>query len=126
MIYCEILDQNADILCLQEVDRLEKLLPVLENAGFACHYESGPGKKHGCLVAFKKTRFTKIQTSIVQYDSEEVHTEGESIYRRGSSFKTKNIGLIVALKEELTGRRFVVATTHLFWHPRYLNYEFAC
>ncbi|CAK5280252.1 unnamed protein product [Mycena citricolor] len=118
MIQEEILYQDADILCLQEVDGLDKLLPVLEKEGYRHHYASGPGKKHGCLIAFKNT-YEKIGDRLVLYDEQDVRRDGEDKFRRGSSFRTKNIGSLVALRcvSDET-RSVIVGTTHLFWHPR--------
>ncbi|KAK7463675.1 RNA exonuclease ngl2, variant 2 [Stygiomarasmius scandens] len=122
MLYRELLSQEADILCLQEVDRLEKLLPVLEKAGYSHRYASGPRKKHGCLIAFKKDTYEEVGLRLVHYDDEEIRSEGSDIARKGASFRTKNIGHIVALRNNKDDFGLVVATTHLFWHPRY-TYE---
>ncbi|KAK0208258.1 Endonuclease/exonuclease/phosphatase [Desarmillaria ectypa] len=123
MIYRELMSQDADILCLQEVDRLEKVLPVLDAASYSHHYAAGPKKKHGCLIAFKTSLYSKVGDRKVEYDHEEVRDDVEGIGRKGASFRTKNIGSIVALKSTTDENRgVVVATTHLFWHPRY-TYE---
>jgi RNA exonuclease NGL2 len=52
---------------------------------------------------------------------------------RGSSRRTKNIALIVALRRKSTTRSnnrdvagYIVATTHLFWHPRYIYERVRC
>ncbi|KAJ7181744.1 Endonuclease/exonuclease/phosphatase [Mycena crocata] len=122
MLHTEILAQNADIMCLQEVDTLDKLLPVLEGAGYNHHFIAGPGKKHGCLVAFKKT-YEKLDARLIHYDEQHVRSEGDENTRRGSSFRTRNIGSLVALKNLAhEGEGVVVGTTHLFWHPKY-TYE---
>ncbi|KAF8641035.1 hypothetical protein AX17_000680 [Amanita inopinata Kibby_2008] len=123
MLHCEILSQNADIVCLQEVDRLEKLMPILEAAGYSHHYAVGLGKKHGCLIAFKKKMFTKVSDHLVHYDEGEVRTTGDDRARRGQSCCTKNIASLVALKNvDSNSQGLIVATTHLFWHPKY-TYE---
>ncbi|KAJ7038106.1 Endonuclease/exonuclease/phosphatase [Mycena alexandri] len=111
MLHAEVLAQNADIMCLQEVDSLEKLLPTLEAAQYNYHYVAGPGKKHGCLIR------------VIYYDEQHVRSEGDEKVRRGSSFRTRNIGSIVALKNiSNEGEGVVIGTTHLFWHPKY-TYE---
>lgn len=128
--------QNADILCLQvsvsrfnlhsltpfqEVDRLDRLLPVLEEAGYSHSYASGPAKPHGCLVAFKRDTFRKVNEKVIQYDDVEVRDDatGMSLEARiASTHQTKNIGFLVALERvgpKRTG--YIIATTHLFWHP---------
>ncbi|KAL0580365.1 RNA exonuclease ngl2 [Marasmius crinis-equi] len=120
MIYREILACKADVLCLQEVDRLEKLLPILEKAGYSHHYTSGPRKLHGCLIAYNRNLYEVTGQHTVYYDEQEVHWSGEEKYRRASSFRTKNIGHLISLKSKQGEKGVVVATTHLFWHPKYV------
>ncbi|KAJ7169963.1 Endonuclease/exonuclease/phosphatase [Mycena filopes] len=118
MLHAEVLAQDADIMCLQEVDSLDKLLPTLEAANYNHHYVAGPGKKHGCLVGFKKN-YEKLEDRAIHYDEQSVRSEGDDTARRGSSFRTRNIGSIVALKDlSNEGEGFVIGTTHLFWHPK--------
>ncbi|KIJ68350.1 hypothetical protein HYDPIDRAFT_165219 [Hydnomerulius pinastri MD-312] len=127
MIHAEILSHDADILCMQEVDRLDKLLPMLENAGYSHTYTAGPGKPHGCLVAYKQNMFQKADAQMIQYDNLEVRLDAEASTeaRIGSSHRTTNIASIVALERlgsESEKKGYIVATTHLFWHPAY-TYE---
>ncbi|KAH7931087.1 endonuclease exonuclease phosphatase [Leucogyrophana mollusca] len=120
MIHAEVLSHEADILCLQEVDRLERLLPVLETAGYDHTYAAGLGKKHGCLIAYRKDKYSKVGEKVVQYDLQEVREDGSENARIGSSHTTRNIGSLVALARlDAEGDGLVVATTHLFWHPAY-------
>ncbi|KAL1737944.1 Endonuclease/exonuclease/phosphatase, partial [Schizophyllum fasciatum] len=124
MWYNELLCQDADILCLQETDRLDKLVPLLEKAGYATHYRAGVRKLHGCLIAYKKDRFSLVGERQVFYDNEIVN-EREGISEEagiGKTFRTNNTAPIVALKENNGEGGVFVATTHLFWHPRY-TYE---
>ncbi|KAI0830708.1 Endonuclease/exonuclease/phosphatase [Trametes gibbosa] len=118
MLYREIASHKADICCMQEVDRTEKLFPELEKAGYAWVYALGPRKKHGCLIAFRKDAYQCVRRKVVVYDEQDVRVEGEEQARRGSSFRTKNIGSLVALRKlDAEGDGVIVATTHLFWHP---------
>ncbi|KAI0639798.1 Endonuclease/exonuclease/phosphatase [Trametes polyzona] len=118
MLYREIASHNADICCLQEVDRMEKLFPELEKAGYAWVYAAGPRKKHGCLIAFRKDAYECVRQRVVTYDEQDVRAAGAEQARRGSSFRTKNIGSLVALRRiGAEGDGVIVATTHLFWHP---------
>jgi RNA exonuclease NGL2 len=110
-------------LSAQEVDRLEKLTPVIKKAGYKMIYKAGHRKKHGLLIAYRDAKYSQISDRVVFYDEEEVRDgEGER-YRRGSSIWTKNIGSLAALKSEGSEENgLIIATTHLFWHPRY-TYE---
>lgn len=123
MICGEIISSDADILCLQEVDRLDKLTPALKKAGYTTIHRAGYRKKHGLLVAYRATKYSKVSDHVVIYDEEEVRDGAEEGYRRGTSIRTRNIGFLVALKATNSEENgLIVATTHLFWHPRY-TYE---
>ncbi|KAH6917297.1 Endonuclease/exonuclease/phosphatase [Coprinopsis sp. MPI-PUGE-AT-0042] len=123
LIHEEIARLDADVFCMQEVDRLERLGPMLEKAGYSFRFATGPKKRHGCLIAYKASLFELEGERIVFYDDEEVRLEGTEEQKKGKSFVTKNIALIVSLRriDGLLGG-LVVGTTHLFWHPRY-TYE---
>jgi len=124
MLFKEILSADADILCLQEVDRLEKLIPVLEEARYAHVYAAGPKKKHGCLIGFRKDTLEIRDQFVLHYDDTDAHADGaEPSLSKGLSHRTKNIANVVALeKVGQPSEGYVVATTHLFWHPSY-TYE---
>jgi RNA exonuclease NGL2 len=101
------------------VDRTEKLFPVLQRAGYSYVYKTGHKKKHGSLIAFRKEMFEKVEDRTLYYDEQEVRLNGEAATRRGSSFFTKNIANLVALRKlDKDDQGFIVATTHLFWHPK--------
>lgn len=105
---------------IQEVDRLDTLIPLLDSANYSHTYASGPRKKHGCLIAYRTALYEKTGQTTIHYDDTYVRSEGTDVFRRGGSFRTKNIGLVVALKRTgAVDERVVIATTHLFWHPRY-------
>lgn len=124
MIHAEILSHSADIMCLQEVDRLEKLSSTLEQAGYSFAYAAGPGKQHGCLIAYKQNKYSRVDELIIEYDKQEVHEDSSHPATRiGSSRITKNIGFMVALAEVGADHQgVIIATTHLFWHPAF-TYE---
>ena len=96
---------------------------MLEQAGYSHVYASGPHKSHGCLVAFKRNLYTLESHKAIHYDDQDVPLAGFESHCRGSSFRTRNIASLVALRLiDDTTKGIVVATTHLFWHPRY-TYE---
>ncbi|KAF9240862.1 endonuclease exonuclease phosphatase [Melanogaster broomeanus] len=127
MIHAEVLSHDADILCMQEVDRLDKLLPVLDSAGYSHTYAAASGKLHGCLIAYRRHTFQRVHAEMIEYDNLEVHQNPalSPEARIGSSHRTTNIGNIVALQRlgsDSGNKGYIVATTHLFWHPAY-TYE---
>ncbi|KAG8872542.1 hypothetical protein FRB97_007558 [Tulasnella sp. 331] len=136
MLTREILTYDPDIACLQEVDRLEKHLPVFSKAGYAHVYASGPAKRHGCLILYKEEMFEKGVEKTVFYDDTDltqfldgpshiledlkdpaIFSQPPMSPRIGSSIKTKNIASIVALARKDGHPGCVIATTHTFWHP---------
>jgi RNA exonuclease NGL2 len=100
-------------------------LPILDKAGYSHRYAAGPGKKHGCVIAFKRQIFEQAFERVVFYDEQDIRDASEEKTRRGLSFKTRNLGLILALRyrhNPLHG--VIVATTHLFWHPEFVLHPF--
>ncbi|KAH8102431.1 Endonuclease/exonuclease/phosphatase [Cristinia sonorae] len=124
MLYREILEHKADICCLQEVDRTEKVFPVLDKAGYGHVHVAGPLKKHGCTIAFRREILDRYAEKRILYDEQEIRQTGKGdLAKRGISFRTKNVANLVALKwKDCEDDGVIVATTHLFWHPSY-TYE---
>ena len=92
---------------------------MLENAGYAYHYSSGPGKKHGCMIAFKKSLYSMVSDKVIHYDQYVPMDSDSGRSLTGNTFKTRNIGLLVALQSrDQESEGLIVATTHLFWHPK--------
>ncbi|KAI9445288.1 Endonuclease/exonuclease/phosphatase [Lactarius indigo] len=101
MLFNEILSSDADILCLQEVDRLEKLIPVLEEAKYG-------HKKHGSLIAFRGDSYKIHGNIVICYDDIDVRLDGSESSRKG-------LTNVVALEKIADpGEGYIVATTHLF------------
>lgn len=91
---------------------------MLGEAGYSFVYKAGPRKKHGSLIAYRKNSFELVDDRQVFYDEQEVRQDGDEKECRGSSFYTKNIANLVALRRLDSNEGFFVGTTHLFWHPR--------
>ena len=94
---------------------------MLEKAGYAYVFKAGHRKKHGCLVAYRKDMFEKVDERTLYYDEAAVRLNADGPARHGSSRITKNIANLVALRRvDDANQGFFVATTHLFWHPLYV------
>lgn len=129
---------------LQEVDQLSALSPHLTT--YSVTTGSGRKKRHGLVILHRTTVFDLAGKELVYLDEAEVREGGgdgeqEARRRRAGTRETKNIGLMVALKDK-KGKggvvssshqflrrerrltrivlRQIVATCHLFWHPLYL------
>lgn len=103
------------------MDRLDKLLPTFHEAGFNETFGCGRGKKHGCMILHRAERFETIAERIVFYDEvpvRKLESQEDGINTFGLSHRTRNIGLLVALKDRINAAAppVIVATTHLFWH----------
>lgn len=95
---------------------------MLKKAGYSHVYKAGNRKKHGSVIAYRNDLFEEAGDRRVLYDEEEVRPGLSEQARRGSSFFTKNIGNLVALKRVDNQKEgFIIATTHLFWHPRQVH-----
>lgn len=101
----------------------EKLLPTLHAAGYQETFAAGPGKRHGCMIAYRDSLFQMTEYSMIEYDNLAMREDGEGGCK-GSSRLTRNIALIGALasrKDDQQG--YLVATTHLFWHPALVTFK---
>ncbi|KAK5852605.1 hypothetical protein PBY51_006457 [Eleginops maclovinus] len=116
-LLAEIRQQDADILCLQEVqeDHYEKQIkPALQALGYQCEYKKRTGSKpDGCAVIFKSSRLSLLSSNPVEY------------FRSGDALLDRdNVGLVVLLRPNDSGIQsdpsaFVcVANTHLLYNPR--------
>ncbi|BEI93890.1 uncharacterized protein CcaverHIS019_0603490 [Cutaneotrichosporon cavernicola] len=111
---------ETDVICLQECDRLPDMRAAVP--GHEAIEARGPGKLHGLVVLYRTARWRVRASRAVQLDLEHLNP-GEGAEARGGSRATKNMCLIVALEDTSTpGKGIVVATTHLFWHPKF-EYE---
>ena len=71
------------------------------------------------MIAFKKTQYSMVSDKVIYYDQYVPMDNDPGRFLTGNTFKTRNIGLLVALQslnQESEG--LIVATTHLFWHPK--------
>lgn len=113
----EIRQHDADIICLQEVqkDHYEtQIKPALQALGYQCEYKKRTGKKpDGCAVIFKSSRLSLLSSNPVEY------------FRPGDVLLDRdNVGLVVLLQpNDAAGRSdpssfICVANTHLLYNPR--------
>ncbi|XP_032818945.1 protein angel homolog 2 [Petromyzon marinus] len=113
---------NADVLCLQEVQKdhyIDQLKPHLIKLGYSCHYKMRTGDKNdGCAICFKRSRFSLRSWHAVEY------------YRPGVSLMDRdNVGTIAVLQplpQEGTSSApyaqfppsVCIANTHLLFNPK--------
>lgn len=112
----EILQHDADILCLQEVQEdhfKNQIRPALQARGYQCEYKKRTGHKpDGCAIIFKTSRLSLLSSNPVEY------------FRPGDALLDRdNVGLVLLLRpnssEDQSDPSFIcVANTHLLYNPR--------
>lgn len=103
---------NADIVCLQEVDRPLQDLGLQEYEQVRA--QRPDGRADGCIIAWKKGSFTLVTSEVISFDNHVPSTSGSDTER----FRRGNCAAIAELRRSSSkGPRstFLVATTHLCW-----------
>mmetsp|Transcript_32842 Transcript_32842/g.42183 ORF Transcript_32842/g.42183 Transcript_32842/m.42183 type:complete len:463 (+) Transcript_32842:18-1406(+) len=138
----EILQSNADIICLQEceVEVMDTILrPELASHGFEGFIQRKNGKNEGVTIFYRKSTTDfggKVAFNLKATVSIQIPDEVEKHYRHQQDSDRKSfpygspswrfiqnlmnrpgVGLSLLLEEERTKNMFWVATTHLYWHP---------
>lgn len=121
-IKSELEEFDADIVCLQEVEKhhfLKEILNFLESLGYDCIYKKRTGnnvnKPDGVLIAYKKEKYRLV-------------TESKVEYFRGtfSPVNQDNVGIITILKpfssnsetSEDDSSCICIVNTHLLYNPK--------
>lgn len=75
------------------------------------------------MIAYLTSLYEEVGHSTVFYDDLWVN-EGLKDHdgRKEQTRLTKNIGLVAGLRRLNSSTGFIIATTHLFWHPRYASF----
>lgn len=115
-IVSELLQNRADIICLQEVesDHLYSLYrPRLARHGYECVYKKKTGFKiDGCAIFYKSRLFHLLTHKGVEFN----RTDLTSLLNRD------NVGIIAVLKPKFNCNsetsQLVIANTHLVFNPR--------
>ena len=135
--------EEADILCLQEVD-MDEIGASLRQLGWegveTPRQRNGGGsgtKIDSCIVYADPQHWKIVEHKVVTFDDlatlstsklQQQNVESTVLCIASSnlqglqqSFLRRNVGLIVRLQDIHTGKTFVLAHTHLFWNP---NFEY--
>ncbi|CAH6778946.1 2',5'-phosphodiesterase 12 [Phodopus roborovskii] len=129
LIQKELAGYNADILCLQEVDRAvftDSLVPALDAFGLAGVFRI---KQHEGLATFyRKSKFSLLSQHDISFqealESDPLHKElleklalnplaQEKVLQRSSVLQ---ISVLQSTKD--SSKKICVANTHLYWHPK--------
>lgn len=108
----ELLDDKADIICLQEVEleHLHSLYgPRLAKSGYECLYKKRSGCKiDGCAIFYKSETFTLLQYQGVEFNRSDV----------SQLLNRDNVGIIAVLQPPAKTPPLVIANTHLLFNPK--------
>ncbi|XP_039145540.1 carbon catabolite repressor protein 4 homolog 3-like [Dioscorea cayenensis subsp. rotundata] len=105
LICNEICKWNADLVCLQEVDRFYDILSVMKREGYAGKYKRRTGgTRDGCAVLWKEERFQLM--------------EAENIEFADFGLRDNVAQLFVFEMCEADSRRIVIGNIHVLFNPK--------
>lgn len=122
------LENLADILCLQEVDRYEEFYHgQMKKRGWHIAWKRRTGdrkiKHDGCAVMWRD-QWTLIRKMDIELNDvgnmENIMSDLEDKHENERWWERDNVGLCVLLECD-SGRRIIVCTAHLFWNEKYAD-----
>lgn len=127
----ELVGYNADIICLQECDRkvfIDHLLPIFEIEGFVGVMKTKGQVPEGTAIFYRKNKFTLVASHDIELsDSLKNSPLNKELYDKvcqseGLKDRVLNrqtsLQIMILQSTEDAGKNLLVATTHLFWHPK--------
>ncbi|KAK9456971.1 Endonuclease/exonuclease/phosphatase [Dipodascopsis uninucleata] len=128
----EIMEYDADILCVQEVDAAtydDFLLPIFEPKGYQGFFwpktraktmsESERQRVDGCVTLFKTSSFKLLEQHPIEFNQLALKKEDfkkcPDIYNRVMT--RDHIAIVCFLEHVKTGNRLILANAHLHWDP---------
>jgi len=130
----EILNYNADIVCLQEVetgqyeDWFKAQMATGEYEGVfypksraRTMDEQGRKIVDGCATFFKPSRFTLLDSTVIEF--QQIAMQKDEFRRAGEIFNRvmtrDNIAVLTLLENKDTRQKLLIANAHLHWDPSY-------
>ncbi|XP_053172250.1 2',5'-phosphodiesterase 12 [Scomber japonicus] len=131
LIKKELTGYNADIICLQEVDKgvfTDSLIPTLDAFGLDGVFKIKEKQHEGLATFYRRSKFKLLSRHDIMLSealtSDPIHTELLEKVSANSTLKDKilqrSTTLQVTVLEDLNkpDRKLCVANTHLYWHPK--------
>ncbi|CAJ1052012.1 '%2C5'-phosphodiesterase 12 [Xyrichtys novacula] len=131
LIKKELAGYNADIMCLQEVDKgvfIDSLTPTLDAFGLDGVFKVKEKQHEGLATFYRRSKFKLLSQHDIMLSealtSDPIHSELLERLSTNSTLKEKilqrSTTLQVSVLEDLNkpGRKVCVANTHLYWHPK--------
>ncbi|CAN9512602.1 unnamed protein product [Ophioblennius macclurei] len=131
LIKKELAGYNADIVCLQEVDKgvfADSLTPALDAFGLDGVFRIKEKQHEGLATFYRRSKFRLLGRHDITLShaltSDPAHAELLQKVSAKEALKDKVVqrstSLQVSVLEDLSqaGRKLCVANTHLYWHPK--------
>ncbi|XP_054473786.1 LOW QUALITY PROTEIN: 2',5'-phosphodiesterase 12 [Anoplopoma fimbria] len=131
LIKKELAGYNADIICLQEVDKgvfSDSLTPALDAFGLEGVFRIKEKQHEGLATFYRRSKFQLLSRHDIVLSealtSDPIHSTLLESVSANSALKKKILQrstvLQVSVLEDLKepGRKVCVANTHLYWHPK--------
>jgi CCR4-NOT transcription complex subunit 6 len=117
-LFSEFMCYNADILCIQEMDKYtEHWKGLFSKVGYDSVYKQRTRKKSdGCSIFWKSSQFELVDVRYLQFNKLAILS---SINRYDEQRMTDNVAVMIALRYRVSGKIFIIANLHLFWDPTY-------
>jgi endonuclease/exonuclease/phosphatase family metal-dependent hydrolase len=104
---------NADVLCLQEVDRPFEELGLEQDYDYV-RAQRPDMRADGCIIAWRKRDFNILHKEEISFDDYLPEVADESDVEATQRFRRGNCAVLARL-QPIGERPFVVATAHLCW-----------
>ncbi|KAL9113378.1 MAG: hypothetical protein Q9227_002419 [Pyrenula ochraceoflavens] len=132
----EIQLRDADIVCLQEIDRYnydEFWRGKLSMEGYKSFYgqksrASTMGGEEarqvdGCSTFWKDKKYIMLDQQFFILGRKAVEREGKAADILNRVWQRDDIATVVLLENRATGSRIIVANVHIFWNPAYRDVQ---
>ncbi|TDL26099.1 glucose-repressible alcohol dehydrogenase transcriptional effector [Rickenella mellea] len=134
LILTEVMNYDADILCLQEVDIAQYenyFLQHLAEQDYEGVYwpksrantMEDPQRRlvDGCATFFKASKYQLVEKQVVEFHRLAMQRpdfkKTDDMFNR--VLRRDDIAVVTLLENKQTGTRIVVANLHMYWDPRY-------
>jgi mRNA deadenylase 3'-5' endonuclease subunit Ccr4 len=114
-IIAEIRESKADILCLQEVDRISDFYePMLSALGYKLLHYGRPGlfRGEGIAIAYKTDKFNLIERENINFD------DLSNVYPGGGAFRRGNQAMLCLFEFKSCKTKVIAGCTHLHFNPK--------
>ena len=137
LILDEIRERDADIVCLQELDKYsydEFFRTKLSYNGYKGFYAQksraetlGEQAKYvdGCGIFWKEKKYVSLHTEHMVFGRKAVERPGAkaSADMLNRVWQRDDIAVVTLLENRTTGSRLIVVNAHIFWNPAYKDVQ---